>query len=150
VKAVLALGLTMLAAMPRPAAAWGDEGHAVVAFIAQSFLEPDVRAQVNALLAGDTDNLAAHDIASAATWADRYREGNIDGSRARTRQWHFTDIEITAPDLDQACFSHPEGYVRMSFCGSESDINRAFDRIESWAERCRSAHGAGCLDLAGV
>jgi hypothetical protein len=32
---------------------------------------------------------------------------NIDGSRARTRQWHFTDIEITAPDLDKACFNHP-------------------------------------------
>src|SRR5579871_5989279 len=98
------VGLSMLAALPRPAAAWGDEGHAVVALIAESFLEPEVRAQVNALLAADTDNLTAHDIASAATWADRYREANIGGSRAKTRQWHFTDIEITAPDLDRACF----------------------------------------------
>ncbi len=101
------VGLSMLAALPRPAAAWGDEGHAVVALIAESFLEPEVRAQVNALLAADTDNLTAHDIASAATWADRYREANIGGSRAKTRQWHFTDIEITAPDLDRACFNFP-------------------------------------------
>jgi S1/P1 Nuclease len=107
-KAVIALaGLVMAAALPRQAAAWGDEGHAVVALVAQSFLEPAVRTQVNALLAADTDNLTAHDIASAATWADRYREANIDGSRARTRQWHFADIEITAPDLDKACFDHP-------------------------------------------
>jgi hypothetical protein len=81
------IGLSMLAALPRQAAAWGDQGHEVVALIAQSYLEPEARKQVNALLAADTDNLTAHDIASAATWADRYREANIDGSRARTRQW---------------------------------------------------------------
>jgi hypothetical protein len=97
----------MLATMPNQAAAWGDEGHEVVALIAQAFLDPGVRNRVDALLAADTDNLTAHDIASEATWADRYREANIDGSRARTRQWHFTDIEITAPDLDKACFNHP-------------------------------------------
>jgi hypothetical protein len=107
-KTVIALaGLVMVAALPQQAAAWGDEGHAVVALVAQSFLEPAVRTQVNALLAADADNLTAHDIASAATWADRYREANIDGSRARTRQWHFADIEITAPDANKACFDHP-------------------------------------------
>lgn len=89
------------------AKAWGDEGHQVVALVAQSFLEPDVRKRVNALLAADTDSLAGHDIAAAATWADKYRDANIDNSRERTRQWHFVDIEITAPNLDQACFNHP-------------------------------------------
>jgi hypothetical protein len=97
----------MLSAFPQQAAAWGDEGHQVVALIAQSFLEADVRKRVNALLASDTDSLTAHDIASAATWADKYRDANIDGSRQKTRQWHFTDIEITAPDLNKACFNHP-------------------------------------------
>jgi hypothetical protein len=62
---------------------------------------------VAALLAADTDSLAAHDIASAATWADKYRDANINGSREKTRQWHFVDIEITAPNLDEACFNHP-------------------------------------------
>jgi hypothetical protein len=32
------------------ALAWSDEGHEVVALVAQSFLEPDVRKRVNALL----------------------------------------------------------------------------------------------------
>ncbi len=103
----LALALTTGIAQPRAALAWGDEGHEVVALIAGHFLEPDIRRQVNALLSADTNNLTAHDIASAATWADRYREANIGGSRAKTRLWHYTDIEITAPDLDKACFNHP-------------------------------------------
>jgi hypothetical protein len=54
-----------------------------------------------------TDSLTGHDIASAATWADKYRDANINGSRDRTRQWHFIDIEIGAPNLDAACFNHP-------------------------------------------
>jgi hypothetical protein len=35
----LALGLATNFVQPRPALAWGDEGHEVVALIAQSFLE---------------------------------------------------------------------------------------------------------------
>jgi hypothetical protein len=105
--AIALLSLALLAAVPQQAAAWGDEGHQIVALVAQSFLDSDVRKQVNALLAADTDNLTAHDIASAATWADKLRQANIDGSRERTSQWHFVDIEITAPDLDKACFNHP-------------------------------------------
>jgi hypothetical protein len=92
----LALALTANFAQPRQALAWGDEGHQVVALIAQSFLDADVRRRINALLAADTDDLTAHDIASAATWADKYRDANFEDSRAKTRQWHFTDIEITA------------------------------------------------------
>src|SRR5215475_3585261 len=103
----LALALAANFAQSRTALAWGDDGHKVVALIAQSFLDKDVRKRVNALLAADTDSLTAHDIASAATWADKYRDANIDDSRQRTSQWHFVDIEITAPNLDKACFNHP-------------------------------------------
>ena len=103
----LALGLATNIAQPRTALAWGDDGHKVVALIAQSFLEASVRTRVNALLAADMDSLTPHDIASAATWADKFRDSNIGGARQRTRQWHFVDIEITAPDLNQACFNHP-------------------------------------------
>jgi hypothetical protein len=87
----LALALAADAAHTRAALAWGDEGHQVVALVAQSFLEADVRKRINALLAADTDDLTAHDIGSAATWADKFRDANFDGSRAKTRQWHFTD-----------------------------------------------------------
>jgi hypothetical protein len=107
VRAFFAAALILFAcAAPLPARAWGDEGHRVVALIADSLLRPDVRRRVNAMLATDTDSLTAHDIASEATWADAYREADIDGSRMRTRQWHFVDIEIYAPSLDEACFKH--------------------------------------------
>jgi len=104
---MLAVALAANIAQPRQALAWGDDGHKVVALIAQSFLEPDARKWVNALLAADTDSLTPHDIASAATWADKFRDSNIGGARLKTRQWHFVDIEISAPDLDKACFNHP-------------------------------------------
>jgi S1/P1 Nuclease len=105
--ATLALGLTTTLAQPHPALAWGDDGHQIVARIAQSFLEPAVRRRVAGLLAADTDSLTAHDIASAATWADAFRDANINGSRLKTRQWHFVDIDIHRADLDAACFGHP-------------------------------------------
>jgi hypothetical protein len=100
---VIALG----ALTPQPALSWGDEGHEVVALVAQAFLDPDVRSKVNGLLATDTDSLTGHDIASEATWADKFRDANIKGSREKTREWHFVDIEINNPDLDGACFGHP-------------------------------------------
>ncbi len=59
------------------------------------------------MLAADPDTLTAHDIAAEATWADHYRDADIAGSRAHTRQWHFVDIELRSPSLDEACFSHP-------------------------------------------
>jgi hypothetical protein len=52
----------------------------------------------------------AHDIASEATWADRYRDSDRNGSRrhyAQTRDWHFVNVELDDPNLDTACFSHP-------------------------------------------
>jgi len=103
-----------------------------LALIAQSFLGADVRKRVNALLAADTDYLTAHDIASAATWADKLRDANTGGARQKTRQWHFVDIEIAAPDLDAACFNHPpipSGTVASD--GPAADC--VVDKIEEFA-----------------
>src|SRR5258708_39044693 len=77
----LALALVANTAQPRAALAWGDDGHKVVAVIAQSFLETDVRKRDNALLAAHTDSLTAHDISSAATRADKFRARTIGGAR---------------------------------------------------------------------
>jgi hypothetical protein len=60
----VAIMLALDVAIPRPAVAWGDEGHEIVALIAQAHLDPAVRRKVNAVLAADTDPLTAHDIAS--------------------------------------------------------------------------------------
>jgi hypothetical protein len=87
--------------------AWGDEGHEVIALIARQYLNPAAARNVSALLAADPDSLTAHTISAAATWADKFRDSDRDGARQRTRLWHFVDLEISAPDLDQACFGHP-------------------------------------------
>ena len=93
--------LTALGASP--AFAWGDEGHRVVATIARSYLKRVARARVDALLASDPDTLTAPDMASRATWADKWR----DSGHRETASWHFVDTELDAPDLAQACFGNP-------------------------------------------
>ncbi|MBV8737678.1 MAG: hypothetical protein JO007_10540, partial [Alphaproteobacteria bacterium] len=88
-----------------PAFAWGDEGHKIVALVAQSFLDPAVRKKVDSLLANDPDSRTAHDIASEATWADKIKSDSE--LRQRTSKWHFVDIELSNPNIDQACFNRP-------------------------------------------
>jgi len=115
-----------------PALAWGDEGHEVIGLIAQSFLEPATRRKVDALLAADPDFLTPHDIASASIWADKYRDSNRNGARLATRQWHFVDIEITSPNLDQACFGHPA--IPAGTPASEGPANDcSVDKVDEFA-----------------
>ena len=98
------LAILFVVISPPPACAWGDEGHRIIALIAEAFITPSVRSQVDALLAADEDPLTAHDIADEATWADRFRDADPDGARRRTRQWHFVDNELNRPSLVDACF----------------------------------------------
>ncbi len=91
--------------------AWGDEGHEVVGLIADHYLEPAVRRQVQALLAGDESGLTSRDIAHEATWADKYRDSDRDSAKVRytqTRSWHFVDLELAGADVRRACFGQPE------------------------------------------
>jgi len=90
--------------------AWGDEGHMIVAAVAERFLQPGVRDEINALLNADDDTLTAGDIPSRATWADKYRDSDRNTTKQRyeaTRQWHFIDTELDNPNMDTACFNHP-------------------------------------------
>ena len=103
--ALLAAGAVALS--PGAALAWGSEGHEIIADIARAYLTPQAKAQVDAqvdaLLAADTDTLTAPDMASRATWADAYR----GAGHRETASWHFVDIELDHPDLHAACFGFP-------------------------------------------
>jgi hypothetical protein len=102
--------LTVALTDPLPAFAWGDEGHKVIALISEHYLDPAVRSKVATLLAADTDTLTAHDVASEATWAEKYRDSDRNGTKIRyeaTWRWHFVDVELAQPDLVAACFGHP-------------------------------------------
>jgi len=99
------LGRRELAALPQHAVAWGDDGHKTVALIAQHYLTATAKKQINAMLAADRDPLTKHDLASEATWADKYRDSNHRKDHyEETKRWHFVDLEISGPDMNTACF----------------------------------------------
>jgi hypothetical protein len=89
---------------PNPAFAWGNEGHEIIAAIARGEMTPHAVAWVDAILATDADTLTAPDMASRATWADRWR----DSGHRETAEWHFVDQELVKPDIKSACFGEPK------------------------------------------
>jgi hypothetical protein len=111
------VAMAAIALLPaRAAVAWGPEGHRVVALIADRLLQqsdPEVRAKVQALLAGDKDNrLTKSDIASEATWADVLRDKSPE-ARLGTSAWHAVRFKPDNPDIAAACFGRkplPSGY----------------------------------------
>ena len=76
-----AIALTVVL-MPLSARSWGDQGHRIVAMVAESKLEPEARKILKRLL-------GRRSLASAATWADDIKE-----ICERTRRWHYVDIPV--------------------------------------------------------
>jgi hypothetical protein len=99
---ILGAGLAALVSVAAggPALAWGDEGHEIIALIAQDHLAPSVRARIDALLAEDRDPLTGPDMAARSTWADKWRQ-----THRETAGWHYIDLELELdrPDFDAAC-----------------------------------------------
>lgn len=76
---LLAASLACLA--PRPAFAWGRDGHQIIAKIARAHLTADAAAQVREILSyepGDT-------MVTVASWADTVRD-------RESAPWHFVDF----------------------------------------------------------
>jgi len=80
------------------ALAWGQEGHSIIAEIAQVRLSPQAAKAVGELLNG-------HSLASAANWADDFRDKHHD-----TTNWHFADIPLTS-----------DTYVPIRDCKANAD-----------------------------
>jgi hypothetical protein len=74
--------------------AWGQEGHSIVAELAERRLDPDTLRKVKALLGGEAS------LASVGSWADDYR-----ALHRETAGWHFVDIPFdkTAYDPTRDC-----------------------------------------------
>lgn len=89
------IGAALLVGLPK-AYAWGVEGHALVAEIAESRLTPAAAAQVGSLLALD-NHVHLDEIAS---WADLVRP-----ERPESAPWHFVNIplEVTAYNAARDC-----------------------------------------------
>jgi hypothetical protein len=95
-----ALAVALLGLISRPAAAWWDDGHQIVAEIASRHLSKSARAQIEALLA-DMPEYAT--MPAAATWADREAKRDATFSFAFTS--HFINVEtrLSPRDLYALC-----------------------------------------------
>ena len=82
--------IAMLALSGTQAFAWGQEGHRIVANIADTRLSSAAVARIHAIL-GDAP------LASVANKPDQ-----ILGERPETAPWHFTNVEITDAAYDPA------------------------------------------------
>ena len=94
-KALCVAGVLALAPFHQ-AGAWGQEGHSIVAEIAQRRLNPAATDAVNRLLEKAS-------MASIASWADDVRT-----SRRSTGNWHFADIPIAEDKFDRARDCKPD------------------------------------------
>jgi len=76
------LAAALTCALVGPALAWGEDGHSIVAEVAQQRLSEPAAGLVQNLLKGRS-------LASIASWADDYR-----ASHPETAKWHFVDIPL--------------------------------------------------------
>ena len=97
--AFLPFGLALLICS-QPAFGWWDQGHRIIASIAQSRLNPKAAAAVKAILPEGMD------LAAVAAWADVVRK-----ERKETGPWHYIDIPTSAQPGDWEQYCPAEGCV---------------------------------------
>ncbi len=90
----ICLAIWLAVASAGHAWAWGQEGHSIVAEIAQRRLTPEAAAMMEQVLG------RGHSLASIASWADDVRD-------LRTGKWHFVDIPIASMEYDPATQCEP-------------------------------------------
>src|SRR3954468_15417051 len=93
VRGTVALALTVSLLTPRPAMAWGDNGHIAVAKVADLHLTAKAKAGIKALL-GPNVNIYDRKI---AMFADTFK---TKPAGLHTKPWHFVDIPTTEDVYD--------------------------------------------------
>ena len=84
----IALAAVFTCALIGQALAWGQEGHSIIAEIAQTRLSPAAAQMVQKILKGRS-------LASIASWADDDRN-----THPATENWHFVDIPLDVDRYD--------------------------------------------------
>ena len=107
---LLLSGLTLAAALlPSHAAAWGAQGHRLVARIAETRLDPQAQAEVNRLLATEPGAT----LSSIAPWADQLRAEDPDLGK-RSADWHYVNM------AEDGCAYDPPKHCRNGDCVIEA------------------------------
>jgi hypothetical protein len=122
----LTAAVAVIALSPTAALCWGREGHAIVARIAALELTPSAKAQVTALLGGDS---AENDMGAIASWPDEIRKAN-----PQTAPWHFVDIENGTPGYDAATDCPNENCVVAQITKDNLILGDKNQSIETRAE----------------
>ncbi len=94
---LIALLSIVLLLLHGPAAAWGPQGHRLVAALAWTELTPQARAEIMILLAGEPDPT----LPGIASWADRLRAEDPDLGK-RSASWHYVNIAEDGCHYDAA------------------------------------------------
>lgn len=101
--------LAIVAAVPEASHAWGNDGHRTIGLIAEHFLTPSEKAEVDRLLALPIELDLPATMKDRATWADAFRDSDRNTTKVRynlTHNWHFVDLELDQPDMSSACFGN--------------------------------------------
>jgi hypothetical protein len=90
--------------LPAPAWGWGEDGHRIVARIAEAHLSAKAREGIRELIGSDA-SISDYRI---ALWADAIKKSSFYKKRYPNNQtWHYIDIDVgtdlAAIDLKQAC-----------------------------------------------
>jgi S1/P1 Nuclease len=99
------LAAILSCALSGQALAWGQEGHSIIAEIAQHRLTPEAAAMVEQLLG------KGHSLAAIASWADDTRD-----ARPETSNWHFVSIPLARDNYDEAVDGHPVDEATRGDC----------------------------------
>ncbi|MDE2423148.1 MAG: S1/P1 Nuclease [Betaproteobacteria bacterium] len=125
------------------AQAWGDVGHEVVMAIAWQHLTEHSQQAIQQLIDQDTDNtLTAKNPIAIATWADRYRsQKQVSGVNPyqQTHLWHFVDLDIDHPNLNEACYQHP---TSSGFASAGPSHDCIVDKIEAFSRELKLYHAS--------
>ena len=137
---------------PTESWAWGDEGHRIIAVVANQLLQaqdPAILKKVVEILATDKSNKwTKTDIASEATWADALREKSPEG-RAATSKWHYVRLDSGNPDLKKACFGRSALPPMVPASHAPQD-NCIIDKIEQFANELREPGTSGSERLMAL
>ncbi|MFP7722246.1 S1/P1 nuclease [Lysobacter sp. A3-1-A15] len=124
------VGALVLCLFAMPALGWGPLGHRLVAALAWDDLDPAVRAEITALLAGEP----VPTLPGIASWADDLRANDPDLGR-RSAPWHYVNLgELGCRyDAPRAC---PGGDCVVEAIGEQAAI--LGDRARPAAERLQA------------
>jgi hypothetical protein len=98
----LILVVLLFGATASEAGAWGEEGHSIVAEVAQRRLSPTAAEAITGILNADPNahRYTTPTLASISTWADEVRYNGTQ--KNETYNWHFVDIPRLDTHYDSA------------------------------------------------